>query len=151
MAFEESVDLVDSLRLQDLSLHGSTFTYFSSVPSGARSHFHRFLISSDARDWIHNVVQKVVFRLISDHIPIVLSIGQLSYSSRPFKFFNTWCNDRDLQSLVSNVWQELQNRPSCLWCKFNKLRYRVKSWQSDRYASSVARSRKCEPELTTLL
>lgn len=40
--------LVEELGLQDLSLHGSSFSFFSYGQSEACSRLDRFLVSSDA-------------------------------------------------------------------------------------------------------
>lgn len=90
------MDLVELLGLQDLPLHGFSFTFFSSDPSKARSRLDWFLISSEVSDWCHNVIQRASFKLLSNHILIVLSCGNFLFGSRPFRFFNTRCNDPDL-------------------------------------------------------
>lgn len=41
--------------------------------------------------------------------------------------------------------------PSFLWGKFNQLRIKIRSWQSAKYDSVVARSKECESELAVLL
>lgn len=102
------------MAVQDLPLHDSMFTFFSYGPFGARNRLDHFLISRETRLWCHNVLQRVMFRLISDHIPIVLSSGQFSSELKPFRFFNIWCKDPDLQSLVSSTWQELDFSSSTL-------------------------------------
>lgn len=86
----------------------------------------RFLVSSEAGSWFHNALQKAELKLVSDYIPIVLSFGHLSSRPTPFRFFNIWCVDQEFQTLVPNVWRELESRPSSLWGKFNHLRVRVR-------------------------
>lgn len=49
----------------------------------------RFMVSSETGMWCHNVIQKAVFHICSDHIPIVLSGGQFFTGPKTFKFFNT--------------------------------------------------------------
>lgn len=93
-ASEEFVGFVDLLGLADLPLQGSSFTYFCSGPSGARSRLDRFLVSSKAGNWCHNMLQKAEFKLVSDHISILLSSGQFSFGPKPFRFFNIWCADQ---------------------------------------------------------
>lgn len=51
-------------------------------------------------------MQKVVFKILSDHIPIALTSGQLDFGPRSFRFVNVWGEDIDLLNLVTNVWHE---------------------------------------------
>lgn len=52
------MDLVEHLGLEDLLLHGSPFTFYSSGPSEACSRLDRFFLSSEADDWCHNAIQR---------------------------------------------------------------------------------------------
>lgn len=143
--------LVEQLDLQDLLLHGSPFTFFSYGMSGARSRLDCFLVSGAAGNWCHNVIQRANFKLVSDHIPIVLSTGQIASGLKPFKFFNTWCACSSLHNLVSSVWREAEPSTPSLWSKFSHLRAKVKGWQSDRFLDVVSRSKDCEIELAGIL
>lgn len=76
-ALDKLINFVETLELQDLPLSGSFFTSFSNGPSVARSKLDQFHILAQASNWCHQVTQKVVFKFQSDHIPIVLSGGQV--------------------------------------------------------------------------
>lgn len=87
------VSFVDNLGLQDPPLLGSSFTYFSSGSSGARSRHDHFLISCEAGGWSHNVIR----------VEFNFSNGQSSLGPKSFKFFNIWCQDDKFRNLVSKV------------------------------------------------
>lgn len=73
-----SKDLVrfgELLGVLDMVIQDLSFTCYSSGPSKARSRLDKFFISCKARGWCHNVSQRAMFRLVSNHIPIVLSSG----------------------------------------------------------------------------
>lgn len=134
-----------------MSLLGSRFTYFSSGPSAARSRLEHFLISCGVGGWSHDVTQRAVLRLVSDHIPIVMSNGRMFLQPRPFKFFNSWRNDTELRRLVSDSWYKLDYVFSSFWFKFSCLWAKVRTWQTARYSISVIMSKECESELSSLL
>lgn len=94
-AVDDSVSLVGTLGLQDLPV-GSSFLYFSCGSSGTRSWLDGFLVSEEAGKWCHSVMLRVILKMVTNHIPIVLSSGRLSSKRRPFKFFNIWCKDKEL-------------------------------------------------------
>lgn len=142
---------MELLGLQDVPLNGFSLTFFSSGPSGIHRKLYWFIISSEAGGWCPNMIQRAVFRMLSDNIPIVLSSGQFLSGLRPFRFFYTWCKDIKLQNLVSNLWHVLDLSSSSLQFKFSQLRAKIWDWQSVRYSSSVSRSRECELELSSLL
>lgn len=81
----------------------------------------------------------------------MVSIGQLDSRSRPFRFFNVWCNHSEFHNLVSGLWQELGGPGLSLWVKFNHLREKVRGWQPTKYLNSVSRNMECESELASLL
>lgn len=50
-----SVEMKDGEAV-GLPIHGSSFTFYCSCPSGAHSKLDLFFISSEAEGWSHNVV-----------------------------------------------------------------------------------------------
>lgn len=91
-----------------------------------------------------------MFKLISDHIPIVITCGHMSSGPRPFRFFSVWYSDSELQNLVTNAWQDLDLNSPFPLCKFNQLRSKVRSWQSIKYSSFANKSKECEVETSLL-
>lgn len=71
-ASDDLVNFVKALELQDLPLLSSSFTFFSSGPSGGRSRLDHSFNSVQAGSWCHQVVQKALLKIHSDHISIVL-------------------------------------------------------------------------------
>lgn len=110
-----------------------------------------FLVSCDVGEWSHNVTRRADFKIVFDHILIVLSNGRMFTGPRPFQFFNTWCSDAELQRLVSDSWDELDSASSFFWFMFSGLWAKVRNWQHAKYSASVIRSKVCEMELSSLL
>lgn len=125
---EEFVGFLELLGLYDVPFNGSLLTFFNSGFSSVHSRLDWFIISSEAGGWNHNMIQRAMFKMLSDHIPIVLSSGQILYGPRLFRFFNTWCKGAEPQNLVSNLWHELDLSSSSLWFKFSQLRAKIRNW-----------------------
>lgn len=56
----------------------------------------------------------MVFKFSLDRLPITLSSEAISLGSRPFHFFNAWCDHLELRLVVKEEW----NRSSVNPCDF---------------------------------
>lgn len=86
-----------------------------------------------------------------DHILIIVSTSDLDFGHCPFRFFNIWCQDKELCSLVENSWKGSYNSYGSLWDKLSVIKSRVSIWQKSKYATSSIWIKKWEGELASLL
>lgn len=94
------VSLVESLGLQDLPLIGANFISFDYGTEGAQSKLDGFFVRNNKFGLLEGVVQQVVFKFSSDHLPILLASGVAPSGPRLFKFVNACCEFLNLQSSV---------------------------------------------------
>ena len=45
-----------------------------------------------------------LLRVYSNHYPIFMDTANLDFCPTPFKFFNSWLNDPDLQKIIKDMW-----------------------------------------------
>nr|KAJ0218832.1 hypothetical protein LSAT_V11C300154990 [Lactuca sativa] len=94
---------IASAGLIDLPIGGRKFTYMSSDCS-KHSKLDRFLISHNcSNDWPQLIVT-VLPRLHSDHCPLILSSSDSDFGAPPFRFFNSWLLDDELEGVVKQGW-----------------------------------------------
>lgn len=82
---EELIDLVKLLVLEDFFLMGLAFTFFSNEQARVCSCLDP-LVRDCVTRWAKKVVQKVIFKLIVDHILVILTAGKFSLVYAPFTF-----------------------------------------------------------------
>lgn len=93
-----------SRTIQDLPLHGGTFTWFRGNGNQCASRIDRFLISENWDDQFKFIKQRALPRVTSDHCPIILECGEWSKGKGYFKFENMWCEHKDFNGLVEKWW-----------------------------------------------
>lgn len=125
---DEPINLVDALDFHDLLLQGSSFIYFGSGQSIARSRIDRFLVSNGVGDWFSNLSQTAIICILSYHILIVISSVDLQSGPRVLRFFNIWCHNKNLVELVKNSWRDLSMHPGLLWDRMNMVKSKVSRW-----------------------
>ncbi|KAJ9564655.1 hypothetical protein OSB04_000621 [Centaurea solstitialis] len=131
-------DFIFSAGLSDLRLGGRSFTWMSPDCSKL-SKLDRFLISDGfVTRWpLSNSI--ALPRLFSDHCPLLLTTGSPNFGPSPFKFYNSWLADPELESLVRDKWAE--SRPEFevfskierLSRKLRYLKYAIKSWSFSKF------------------
>ncbi|KAE8683493.1 hypothetical protein F3Y22_tig00111207pilonHSYRG00185 [Hibiscus syriacus] len=93
-------EFILNCNIVDLHMRGKKFTWFGL--GNKRSRLDRLLI--DER-WLledTNVVQLGLKRSVSDHVPMLVTNGELDWSPRPFQFINDWLNLMKLLKLLEN-------------------------------------------------
>jgi hypothetical protein len=104
--------------LMDLPLAGGSFTWLISHDPPLWSRIDRFLVSSELETWFPGIP-----RLCSDHFPILLDTGNVSWGRRPFKFENMWLKAEGFVAHVKQWWDSyvFQGTPSFVLArKFSK-------------------------------
>ncbi|XP_023747639.1 uncharacterized protein LOC111895811 [Lactuca sativa] len=94
---------IASAGLIDLPIGGRKFTYMSPDYS-KHSKLDRFLISHNcSADWPHLTVTTLP-RLHYDHCPLILSSSVSDFGAPPFRFFNSWLLEDELEGVVKQGW-----------------------------------------------
>ncbi|GJT47353.1 putative RNA-directed DNA polymerase [Tanacetum coccineum] len=102
------------------------------IKSGSKmSKLDRFLVSSNFFEHRENASVIAVDRVISDHNPIMLSIGSCDFGPKPFRVFDCWFGHLDFESVVEKSWKSGSYRGTpdiVLKNKIKQLRYDIKEW-----------------------
>jgi hypothetical protein len=85
--------------LMDLPLAGGSFTWSISHDPPLWSRIDQFLVYSELETWFPGIP-----RLCSDHFPILLDTGDVSWGRRPFKFENMWLKVDGFVARVKQWW-----------------------------------------------
>ncbi|KAL4592366.1 hypothetical protein LXL04_005358 [Taraxacum kok-saghyz] len=76
-------------------------------------------------------------RLYSDHKPIILKHALRNYGNTPFKFFNSWLEEEDLEEIIERTWKEFTIEGSHLqWYvlmqKLKASKEAIKKWSCEK-------------------
>lgn len=96
---------ITSNNLIDVKMGGSAFTWIKGRGS-KMSKLDRFLITESFGDVWPNFEALTETRMYSDHKPIVLKQINRDYGISPFKFFNSWLEEEELEEIVKKTWSE---------------------------------------------
>ncbi|KAJ9565542.1 hypothetical protein OSB04_001508 [Centaurea solstitialis] len=94
-------DFIFSTGLTDLNLGGRKYTWMKADLSGSLAY----------------CILVCLPRLLSDHCPILMETGNPDFGPVPFKWFNSWLMDKELDVIIRKNWEE--DRPEFL--VFSKL------------------------------
>ena len=91
-------------ELFDFNMGGEKYTYMATV-GGKLSKLDRFLVSLAVNhDW-SNLDVIAVSRTFSDHTPLILKHNYQNYGPTPFKFYNYWLKESDLEEMIRASWE----------------------------------------------
>ncbi|GKB47601.1 RNA-directed DNA polymerase, eukaryota [Tanacetum coccineum] len=117
--------------LVDFQIGGRKFTYINSDASKL-SKIDRFLASSSFSEIWPIAHVTALPSEFSDHCPLILSTSSSDFGPCPFKFFNSWLNHVELQTIVVSTWSkgDLDNRPDVnLLKKLKAVKFAIKEWR----------------------
>ncbi|GJS75872.1 transposon TX1 [Tanacetum coccineum] len=78
-------------------------------------------------------------RKLSDHCPIVLKDIDLDFGPKPFRVFDVWLEESDIDQVVLRAWgmNVKSSRPDCVFRdKLKNVEAELKKWSKDRFGSS---------------
>jgi hypothetical protein len=92
------------IKVSWVSLVGGSFTWSISHDRPLWSRIDRFLVFPDWEARFHVVSQERLYRLYTDHFPILLHCCGALMGSRPFKFENMWLEAEGFVGLGKQWW-----------------------------------------------
>nr|GFA62898.1 putative RNA-directed DNA polymerase, eukaryota, reverse transcriptase zinc-binding domain protein [Tanacetum cinerariifolium] len=118
-------------HLWDFPLGGHLFTRINNL-GDKLSKLDRFLITENTTSLLHSCHAQVIECHISDHRPILLTPSTTDFGPTPFKFYNSWIMDKNLQDIVMDFWN--QHEDCCpnpivrFGIKMKALKTLIKDW-----------------------
>nr|GEU53261.1 RNA-directed DNA polymerase, eukaryota [Tanacetum cinerariifolium] len=123
-------------HLWDIPLRGHLFTRINKH-GDKLSKLDRFLTSDSFAPLFQKYSAHVLDCHISDHKPILLPPLSVDFGPIPFKFFNSWLLDKNLQTTINKFWDNFapENCTNLIVSFKNKmkaLKTIIKDWSSNR-------------------
>lgn len=95
------------LALQEPPYIGRRFSWTNGQPDPIWVILDRFLVNCVCANIFPKMIQNSLPRLGSDHVPILLEVGNHISNLRPFRFELVWFTLEGFQELVEHWWTEL--------------------------------------------
>ncbi|XP_071708027.1 uncharacterized protein [Rutidosis leptorrhynchoides] len=110
-------DFINNSCLIEIPLGGRSFTRVSD--DGLKfSKLDRFLVSGKfCIEW-GNLMAIALEREHSDHCPIVLKDEDINFGPKPFKMFDAWLDEKDIDEVIIDAWKEdvkITSRKDCVF------------------------------------
>ncbi|KAJ0870787.1 putative Endonuclease/exonuclease/phosphatase superfamily [Helianthus annuus] len=95
-------DFIDEAGLREYCMKGLRYTFLAGKGLGFKmSKIDCFLVCSDFFDRWPEACLRALPRYLSDHSPLLLTLDNKNYGSRPFRWFNSWINREGCSELLS--------------------------------------------------
>jgi exonuclease III len=124
---------ISNLRLQELNLIGSKFTWTNKQASPLLERLDWFFGSVS---WFTNylgTVVKTLSRDTSDHTPCIIEISSDIPKARVFRFGNYWLLHNDFMEVMNHGWNvptAIEDKAKKLGAKLKNLRRVLRAWHS---------------------
>lgn len=84
------------------------------------------MVRDSGSEWSEGVIEQVVFKFYSNHLPILLLSNVISYDPCLFSFFNTWSDHLNLRSVVKEEWEGSGVLVSCFWGHMKAIKWAMR-------------------------
>lgn len=98
-------DFIFASNLHEYAMKGRRFTYVSKN-GGKCSKIDRVLVCHDFIKTWSNACYMSLPRYLSDHGPVVLILKSSNFGPKPFRFFNSWLDRLEFDSLIRKANEE---------------------------------------------
>ncbi|KAA0063413.1 hypothetical protein E5676_scaffold828G00450 [Cucumis melo var. makuwa] len=99
-------NFIDKANLLEVPLSNGWFTWSCHGSLFARSLIDRFFISKDWDDAFENSRVNRQSPIFSDHFPLILEAGSISWGPSPFRFSNSWFLDKACVAVIKTSWRQ---------------------------------------------
>ncbi|XVF29836.1 hypothetical protein REPUB_Repub16aG0005200 [Reevesia pubescens] len=103
-------NFIDQAKFMDLPLTSGKFTWCNNLDPHAFCRLNRFLISFEFLVAWLNLVQNLLPRSLSDHNSMCLSVEEIYWGPKPFRFFNHWLDMDGFHDLIIFAWNSASSR-----------------------------------------
>ncbi|GJX23686.1 RNA-directed DNA polymerase, eukaryota [Tanacetum coccineum] len=101
--FNDSINLS---QLVEVPMGGRKFTRVSD--DGVKfSKLDRFLMNKNFKSLWSNPAVLALYRKLSDHCPMVLKDIDVDFGPKPFRVFDVWLEEVDIEHVVSDTWKKV--------------------------------------------
>ncbi|XP_058075531.1 uncharacterized protein LOC131223951 [Magnolia sinica] len=135
-AMQSFSDWIQDQELVDLPLAGAKFTWTNGRKSQIQSRLDRFLLSTDWIEEFPSVNQIALPRTTSDHCPILLSVVDVNWGPKPFKFNSAWLGINGFKQKIVEWWPSPQVDGFAshrLCCRLRFIKEKLKEWKEEEY------------------
>ncbi|KAI9154429.1 hypothetical protein LWI28_026216 [Acer negundo] len=114
------------------NLEDERVAMWDSGEAASLAKLNRFLISPNILLWFSDLLQRNLPKSIFDHSTVRLDINKEGWWPYPFRYFNSWSDDKSLMDLVSEEWTKKKvtgNARCCMTFKIRAVKNVFKRWQ----------------------
>ncbi|XP_071709068.1 uncharacterized protein [Rutidosis leptorrhynchoides] len=131
-------DFISNCCLIDIPLGGRNFTRVSD--DGIKfSKIDHFLVNQNFANLWCDLTALALDRKYSDHCPIVLKDNDRNFGPKPFKIFDAWLDDDEVESVIRGAWQipvDCISRKDCIFRnKIKNVRNVLRVWSHTKYGN----------------
>ncbi|XP_071700296.1 uncharacterized protein [Rutidosis leptorrhynchoides] len=139
-------DFISCNVLIDVPLGGRNFTRISE--DGLKfSKINRFLVNDKFHNAWVDLTAIALERQFSDHCPIVLKDEYRNFGPKPFKVFDVWFHDENIESIIKETWKKDVDNINRKDCIFRNRLKNVKNVLREHYGKN---SNKLDDEIECL-
>ncbi|XP_071713041.1 uncharacterized protein [Rutidosis leptorrhynchoides] len=129
-------DFIDKTSLMEIPLGGRNFTRVSD--DGIKfSKLDRFLVNKKFYSLWNDLTTLALDRENSDHCPIVIKDEKRNFMPKPFKVFDVWFDEKDVDKIIEEAWGKTVPtiaRKDCVFRnKLKNVKDALPEWSKSKY------------------
>ncbi|KAL6517653.1 hypothetical protein OROMI_033354 [Orobanche minor] len=124
-----------------------------SCNGNSMSKIDRFLVNSVFISCWPSASVTVLPKELSDHCPLTLSCVSMDFGPAPFRFYNSWLEDKNIAEIVEKAWLGCNGSGSAdrkLLEKLKAVKGRLKEWKADCRNKDSGKAEDCRNKLESL-